>query len=352
MQQGSRRAWIGYAALLVLSGLVNELSLLVWLAHAVLVADRGSRAARPAWAKVSAAAFACIAPFVIATARQRQQVAWLTSPDVDQLRRFLNLQWESTWLPVTILLGSVALYCLQRWRPTPALPRMVTPSPAWKSSVLLGLSWALIPALLLWILAQRHPLFVPRYLVFVIPGGALALGAALSLLRLPLALIPAIALAVSGLHAQQVYRRYHSGHLEDLRTVAAFVRDNSAQGDGILFLPGSRRIVALAYPEDFSRTDDVAAVPSSGADILYGRETGRIDAFDAAALDHARLWVVTGQTRLGDEVSPLDEDKLRLLSQHYTVSLVRSSGRFTTLLYVRERQPSSPVPAPARRTAL
>lgn len=337
----SRRLWAGYGVLLALSGLVNEVSLLVLMPHAVLVAVQSSRPVRLAWARASVLGLICISPFVAASALQREQVAWLSAPDVGQLRLFFNLQWESTWLPLTILVGAGLAHQVWRLRPSFGLARLVRPAPAWTTALLLGLAWALLPVITLWIISQRHPLFVPRYMVFTVPGSALALGAAMSVLRWPVALIPAVALAASGWHAQGVYRNAEMGHSQGLRAAAACVRDNSLPGDGVIFLPGSRRIVAYAYPEDFAGTQDVASLPADGADILYGRETTQVDEFDGAVLRHDRLWVVTGQARLGDEVSALDEDKLQLLSQHYTMSLVCNAQRFTTMLYVRSKSQTS-----------
>lgn len=344
-----RRQWAGYALLLGLAGLVNEVSLLIWLPHALLILTRAGRPAKLAWARSSALALVAISPFVVLSARQSEQVAWLTAPDFGQFRLFVNLQWESTWLPATILLAAVA--GRQLWRAHPAVwpvgvvrlarwARFDRPAPEWTTTMLLGLAWALLPVLTLWIIAQRHPIFVPRYLVFTIPGGALALGAAISLLRMPVALIPAIALAASGWHAQGVYRDAEMGHSQGLRTVARCVADDARPGDGVIFLPGSRRIAAYAYPEDFAGTDDVAAVPADGADILYGRETTQVDRFDDALLRHDRVWLVTGEARLGDEVSALDEAKLQVLAQHYTMTSTCRSERFTTMLYLRTRKAS------------
>ena len=47
-----------------------------------------------------------------------------------------------------------------------------------------------------------------------------------------------------------------------VRGTAEVVGSDARAGDAVLFLPASRRVVKLGYPEQFRSVDDVALVPN------------------------------------------------------------------------------------------
>ena len=145
-----------------------------------------------------------------------------------------------------------------------------------------------------------------------------------------------VVLAVAGLHMQHVYRLPATGHAEDVRGAAETVGSGARPGDAVLFLPATRRVVKLGYPEHFTDVDDVAMAqdPLSSA-TLFGIELPASGLADALQ-DRSRIWVVTGPPRLGDGEIPAEREKERLLGSGYTMAWVDATKQFEVRLYVRK----------------
>lgn len=320
--------WAVYLASLVVLGLLNVLGLLMIVVHLCYLLPTSSAAVRRRWYAACAAAAVVLSPLLYAAAHQREQVAWLPKPRFDQLTGFLLAQYATGIFVVVLLVIAVA-----------GLARGGTHAP----SLGLGLAWAFIPPVVLWTVSQAHPLFDWRYVFFTVPGGALALASLAPLLRARLMTVSLVVLALLGLHMQSVYRYLASGHGENLRGTAEAIRDHAQAGDAVIFLPGSRRVVKLAYPEDFGTVDDVAlAQTGEQSATLMGVEEPTAEI--AAELKHRnRVWVVTGSPRFGEGPSISETAKEHLIYDHYRLSGVALSGRYEVRLYVRSR---SQIPSP------
>lgn len=314
-----QRRWVAYGAALVAVGLLNVLALLIVVVHLVHVAATTSRAVRRRWYAAVTASGVLLSPLVVGGALQREQVSWLPRPDSGQLLGFLDAQY--TVGPVVVLLLVLATVGLGRGTHAQALG--------------LGLSWALLPPVLLWSVSQVHPLYDWRYVFFAVPGTALALASLAPLLRPLWTTVLVVALAVTGFHMQQVYRWPATGHAEDIRGTAQVIGDGARPGDAVVFLPASRRVVALGYPDEFAAVDDVALArdPVSSA-TLWGVESSPRE-MAAALRDRSRVWVVTGPRRYGEGEEPVEREKQRLLASEFRLAEVVEKARFEVRLYVR-----------------
>ncbi len=322
--------WLLYAGSLIATGLLNVLGLMIILVHLGYVLTTSPRAVRRRWCLASAAAVAGLSPLLYAASRQGDQVSWLPRPGIDQLTGFLLAQYATGFFVVVLLAGAIAGLSMGTHAP----------------SLGLGLAWAFIPPVLLWAVSQAHPLFDWRYVFFTVPGGALALGSLAPLLRARLMTVAVVVLALFGLHMQGVYRYWASGHAENLRGAAETIREYARPGDAVIFLPGSRRVVKLAYPGDFQAVDDVA-LASSGeqSGTLIGVEETPQEI--AAELEHrTRVWVVTGTPRLGEGPTADESAKEHMIYDHYRLAGVPLSGRYEVRLYVRSR---TTIPSPGIR---
>jgi mannosyltransferase len=317
--------WLAYAGLLVATGVLNLLAFTIVLAHLAYVRISAPRPVRRSWWWATLGAGAALTPLAMGAAMQRNQVSWLPRPDFDGLTGFLSAQYAPVF--AVLLLTAVAIAGLRRRGAQPGTHR---------EAFLLGVFWALLPPAALWALSQAVPLFDWRYVVFCLPGTALAMASLATLLRPLATAATVVALAVGGLHMQQVYRLPATGHAEDVRGAATVIGELSRPGDAVLFLPSSRRISALAYPEDFRNTDDVALkVDPTTSATLWGVEKNPAQTA-AALLDNYRVWVVTGPARLGESATNPERDKLRLLSDGYRLVLRSEGVRYEVLLYVRQ----------------
>lgn len=321
-----RRRWVAYTASLIAVGLLNLLSLLVIVVHLAVVLAAGSAPVRRRWGISLAVTGAALLPLIVVALRQRGQVSWLPRPTFAQLLNFLHSEYSAPLLVVVIIV--VALAGLGRGTHAPSLG--------------LGLAWALLPPAVLWSISQVHPLFDWRYVLFSLPGTALAMASIATLLRLRWGIAVLLVLAVGGWHMQHVYRRPATGHAEDTRGAAEMVATGARPGDAILFLPASRRVVALGYPEDFRSVDDVAlARDAESSATLWGVERPADEI--AEALEYrSRIWVVTGPPRLGEGAEPEDVEKERLLTGPYRLAQVSDTARYEIRLYVRRPPVSMP----------
>jgi mannosyltransferase len=217
------RVWPGYGLAVALAGLSHLLSLLVLAGHAVLVLvavrHEGRRRAL-CWLLAVGAAAGVVLPLAApGLGQQSAQLNWLTAATPAQLARAI----EAIFLTpaVTKLVGLLALAALGRRPRTPALAL-----------------WSAVALPIGVLYAYDHfvaPIFVPRYLLFVVPLGCVLAGAALAALRLPLGLAVVLAIGAVGLPEQRGIRRNHSS--SDYRAAADVVLDHEAPGDGIIYAP-------------------------------------------------------------------------------------------------------------------
>lgn len=324
-----RRRWLAYVAALVVLGLLNVVALLLLVVHLTYVLATSSATVRNRWYLAAGSAVLALSPLLVASARQSEQVAWLPEPGVGQLTGFLLAQYAVGIAVLALLVPALA--GLGRGTHSPALG--------------LGLAWALLPPVILWTISQAHPLFDWRYVFFTVPGTALAIASLATLLRLRWAVAVIAVLALGGLHMQNVYRYPVTGHAEDLRGAAALVAAGGRPGDAVLFLPASRRVVQLAYPDAFRGVDDVAlARGAEDSATLWGVEVPA-DGMAEALRKRQRVWVVTGPARFGETPDRADREKERLLYNRYRLAGVDFTRSYEVRLYVRER--SAPAPASA-----
>ena len=323
-----RRRWLTYALTVTALGLLNVIALLLLTVHLTYVLATSSAAVRHRWYLASGSAIAALSPLLIASARQSEQVAWLPEPDLDQLTGFLFGEYAIGGAVLVLLATAIAN--LGRATHSPALG--------------LGLSWALLPPVILWTVSQVHPLYDWRYVFFTVPGTALALASLATVVRLRWALTGILVLATAGLHMQSVYRNPEIGHAEDLRGAARAVRDGAHPGDALVFLPASRRVVELAYPDAFRGVDDVAlAGTAEETASLWGVEIPA-EAISTALRHRQRVWVITGPARYGETPDESTREKERLLYNGYRLAGVTFTRGYEVRLYERDRSAAWPNP--------
>jgi mannosyltransferase len=116
------RRWLGYAALMALSGYLNEMSLLVLAAHGltVLLARYGRRAAQH-WAAAAAGAALLVAPLIVVSAGESGAIAWIARPGPADLRILFHDYFGATTVVAVLLVGCAVTAVLPRrgWRRWP-----------------------------------------------------------------------------------------------------------------------------------------------------------------------------------------------------------------------------------------
>ncbi|MGA5301981.1 glycosyltransferase family 39 protein [Nucisporomicrobium flavum] len=311
--------WLAYATSALFLGWSHQLALLLLLGHAVAVTVIKRRALL-AWLAGVAVAAAGILPFtLLGVGQHAAQLGWLSAAEPSDLAGIAETVFLSGVIGGAVC--ALAVMALRgRWAP------------------LLFLS-ALLPVLALYAIDQLvTPMFVGRYLTFVVPLLCALAGRALADLRLPLGLAVVLVLGAIGLPLQEDLRRTHSG--SDYQRAAAIIHDQARPGDGIIYAPrGGWHFADLALryylgddvPKDvLLRSDEVANAS------LWATECAE-PAACLAGTD--RVWTLSGDDlETGRRAGPTDQltpaQQAALNGSFRQVSQVRVDG-FTIALFVR-----------------
>ncbi|MFF4689126.1 glycosyltransferase family 39 protein [Streptomyces sp. NPDC001307] len=310
--------WAGYAVLAVLSGLLHEFALPALAAHGVALLVAGQpRPVLKAWAGACCCAVAAVTPVVLLSLRQSGQVAWITVSLRGDVLGFL-------------LIAGVGWACALVHR-RPGAPRALG---TWALPLLL-----LPPASLL-LASAAKPLYVDRYVLYAQAGLALLTGAALDTLwrsvrpRAALALVAAGAVLVA-VGPVGTHLRSPASRTDDVVAVSAAVRDRVAPGDGVLFLPSSRRVWLLGQePALYGAHDLALAAAPHPSHTLYGTELPPTDIRNRI-VRAARIVVVREPARERHESSAREAAKEAALHDHFTRCAGKAIGTARIEVYER-----------------
>ena len=158
--------------------------------------------------------------------------------------------------------------------------------------------WATLPLGLAVAASQVQPLIVPKYLIAMIPGIALAVAASLRLIwgRRTLALMLVV---VAGLELAGTARTYVTPRLDGWRDLAAQLSKAGTSSDGLVFLPGWQRIALEYYVvQNGSRHSPQPLAPSNpwGAFPVIGSKPPVTypPSLLWSAARYQRVWLVLG----------------------------------------------------------
>lgn len=317
--------WTGYGLGVALLGLSHLVSLLVLAGHliAVLVAVRRDDRRRALWWLIAAAAGVTVVLALTGRGLGQHdlQLNWLRPATPADLANITG-----TIFDVPVIGGAVpalALFALHR-------------GDGGRASIL----WCtvLLPVGLLYAYDQLvTPIFVGRYLLFVVPLLCALAGAGLAALRLPVALLVVIVLGLIGLPRQAEIRQEHSPF--DYRAAATVIRQNEAGGDGIVYAPRAGwQLVDTGlkyYLRDRAPTDVLLKTDETAADSLWATEC---DDPAACLRGVRRVWVVAADnldpSYAATATNQLDYRQRAALSAYTRLAVWRVEG-FTIALFVR-----------------
>jgi mannosyltransferase len=230
LQRSRWWTWIPYAISVALIGLSHEIALLVLAGHLVAVLTMCRREGRLRllwWVLAAGAGAGALAPIALNGLGQHgAQLSWLGPATLDDL---VDQPGNIFTAPVVGgAIWAIAAFALPRRREH------------WQSDGWTRLLWltVLIPFAALYAIDQLiTPIFLGRYLLFLIPMLCVLAGRALTTLRPHTALAVILAVAAVGVPAQKNARESHSPF--DYRAVASLLRTWSQPGDGVIYAPRS-----------------------------------------------------------------------------------------------------------------
>ncbi|GAA2507103.1 glycosyltransferase family 39 protein [Winogradskya humida] len=205
VEQGRWWRWCAYGTCVVLLGLAHVIALLILAGHLVIARRR-----LVAWIPTAAVAVAALTPLLLLGLDQRgKQLDWLHRATPTTLAN----------IPDYLFLSGIIGGAILALAAVGGSPLLLT---------------AVLPILGLYAIDQLvTPMFVPRYLLFVVPLLCALAAHGLSRVSLPLALVAVLVLALIGLPKQAEIRREHSG--VDYRAAATLLRAHAQPGDAIVY---------------------------------------------------------------------------------------------------------------------
>ncbi|MFY1578446.1 glycosyltransferase family 39 protein [Verrucosispora sp. WMMD703] len=347
LQRPTRRHLIGYAAATTALGLTHLVALTLLAAHAVAVLTRTARAGPAAGADFESRAggssgggqrestgqvigywLAALAPVamavvplaLVASGQRGRQLDWVDAARPGDLAALASGVAQSGVVG-GVLIGLAALGTARAGR-----------------RALLPLSCVLAPVLLLFLAGLAVPLWVPRYLVFVVPFGCLLAGAALASARLPAALAVVVLTGLLGLPEQAALRRTHEWPRTatvDYRATAEIIAAGRRPGDAVVYSPrdswlfldlGLRYHLGGRIPRDA-----LLAEGQERRGDLWAAECDR-PAECLAGVD--RVWLVLAGRR-SDPLAAVPGAKGDALRERFTLSQVWPRAGVTLALLTR-----------------
>ncbi|WP_306205333.1 glycosyltransferase family 39 protein [Actinoplanes sp. RD1] len=301
-----RGGWIAYGLSVAALGLAHQLGLLILLGHLRL---------RKAWFAAVLPAAAIVLPFTVLGLGQRdRQLDWLSRADGATLANF----------PETLFLSGIVGGAVCALAVVASHRRLLLA--------------AVLPVLVLFAVDQLiTPMFVGRYLLFVVPLLVASAGRGLALLRPVPALVTLLVLALIGLPVQDDIRRTHSPF--DYRGVAAVLRDEARPGDAVVYAPRDGwqfTDIAMAYYLGDDAPADVLRVAGPDEnDSLWATECPDT----AACLTAARVWTLSADNletgRRAGATDQLTGATQAVLAGSYRQGEVRRIEGFTIVLFER-----------------
>ncbi|WP_181793502.1 hypothetical protein [Streptomyces sp. WELS2] len=328
--QGSARPrhWVAYSAAVLLTGLLNWLSLMVLAAHpATLLWARAERAVLARWAVAAGSAATGVLPLIVFSRGQSAQVDWIPP-----------LSWH-------MLIGPAVLLAIGGACALPDRPRAGR-----LSTATVGLPLLAVPQLGLVALSLIQPVFLDRYILYSMLGLALLIGTAVGAAvraagpRFPAAsrwILPVtLAVAMAALLPQSLAKRSPASRVDDVLAAASDIRDLKQPGDAVLFVPADRRDTKSLTPGAFAGLRDIALARSpEESGTLKGVET-EPDRIRDALLTEQRVLLVTDASPAARPVTGArDRMKTAVLHRYFVPVADKQSRGRRVMVYERRRTP-------------
>lgn len=317
------RTYAWYSLSVLLLGLAHAVALLLLLAHFLLVARaRRGRRALLSWGAAALAGMAPTLPVLYAGhAQSRGQIGWIPPLSWTRLADTPDHLFGATILAGAVV--ALALTVLSLRPPAQALTL-----------------WALVPTAGLAAASLVMPLWVPRYLLFVLPAWTLLAGLALRRLTLLRGLVAVLAIGALAVPAQ-IAIRTQAGHDYDSRGIAMVIKAHQLPGDTVLFGPfadGDQRTSRDAFmrylPADHRPLDKLM--------VQRPRTRGSLGAQECpdAAIPSCfgkpdRVWVIRQESN-SNVLQNIGAAKEQLLRQNFVQSEIWPLKGFTIALFTRK----------------
>ena len=367
------RWWLGYGALVLVAGYLNELALLMLTAHLVTVLlARYGRAALRHWAVAGITAAVLVAPLAVVSAREDKAVNWIPRPGPGAIRvLFHDYFGATTGIAVLLFLCAVAALLPPResWRASSAsVSGPASGSASGSGSARFAGAWwnqggvslpsvagplVVLPAFLLIVESLiARPLYVDRYVLYGEAAAALLAGAGLyrigkwltstslgrsAAARKALIWVPGVVVCVAALVLQigpQQRVRTPGSRLFNFGAPSQFIATHARSGDGVLFFGPFFRKARLGYPADYRDLRDFGMAESPVAAGTFQGTDQPAGAVASLLPTYHRIWVVGNAPSASLAAPTLRQESMALLD-HFTLVTRRQWKGISLTLWVR-----------------
>ena len=318
-----KRGYLWYALSVLVLGLAHVVALALLLAHLLLVVRvRRSWRALFGWLGAVLAGVSPALPMIYLGQHQSVgQIGWI--PPLTW-NRFAET--PDRLFGATILAGAVVALALTALSLRPPVQVLTL--------------WALVPAAGLAGAELIMPLWVPRYLLFVLPAWVLLASLAVRRLTVLRGLVAVLSLGALAIPAQTAIRTVH-GHDYASRDVSLIIKANRRDGDTVLFGPfadGDQRTSRDAFMRYLSRDQR----PLDKLMVRAPRTRGALGAQECPDVDvpscfgtPTRVWVIRTGSH-SDILRNIGAAKEQFLRTTFVQSEVWPLKSFTVALYTRK----------------
>jgi mannosyltransferase len=310
--------FLAYAGAVALLGLSQFVGLLLLAGHGLVIVLMRPRVW---WAWLLAAVVGALpaAPVVYLARSQQVQVSWIPEATFDRVADLPG------GLSGDTLLGGILLAL--------ALVGLSVRRPA-----VVYTAWAFVPVLGLYVASQFTPLWLPRYLLFVLPAFALLAATALSRAPVLRGLAVVVVVAIIGL-PDQLELRKTDGHTQASRDVGALLAAEVRPGDVAIYgsnVGGDQRVARDAV----ARYTPVRSQPGDILQVAPARTDGSFTAQECKQIATCfgtpdRVWVIR-LNRREDPLGDLGDEKRTLLRSQYDIDRIFRPTGYTIALLLRK----------------
>ncbi|WP_435172294.1 glycosyltransferase family 39 protein [Actinacidiphila sp. bgisy145] len=316
----ARRRWAVYGCVMLLACLLHEFAVLALVAHgATLLVSRVPRPVLKGWGLAAVCVSVGLLPLAVCSVGQSEQVSWISGPV------------RPGYFLVAAAVGGACATVPLGGRGPVRLSALAVPV-------------LVLPGLVLLAVSPAVPLFVDRYVVYGNIGLALLLGARIdrflrrrassrSTWTVVVSALAATAL-LAALVPASIELRTPRSRSDNVTAIGAAVRAAGRPGDGLVYLPGTARVLTAADPEDTRFLTDLAlARDAVSSDTLAGVElpartvAARMPAFDRIVAVRA------GSPASADQ---RDEAKTATLRRCFDPHATTEAGGAHITVYVRK----------------
>ncbi|MFJ6152484.1 glycosyltransferase family 39 protein [Micromonospora profundi] len=272
------------------------------------------------WVVALAPAALVVTPLLLRARTQRsRQLSWVTPARLDDLSALPGGVAQSSVVG-GLVVGVAALGAARLGR-----------------RALLPVSALLLPVALLFAAGAVVPLWVPRYLVFVVPFACLLAGAALAGVSAPAALAVVVVAGLLGLPDQTALRRTHEWPRSapvDYAGAARVIADGQRPGDAVVYSPRDSWLfldLGIGYHLDDPPRDVLVTEDEVRRGDLWAAECAQ----PAQCLDGtSRVWLVVAGRR-AEPLAGIQGPKGDALRADFTVAQVWQRPGLTVALLTR-----------------